>query len=102
MAVSAGSPVPAAVSAARRKVASYFLSRDAVRSNDAVRFETRSPVQRRMFERMLDAGIIRAAGNHTYFLDVVEYERANEKRRKRVLTAVGAAVGLAVVMGLMR
>lgn len=100
--VAAGSPVPAVNASARRKVASYFLAHDAVRSNDAVRFETRSPIQRRMFERMLDAGIIRTGGNHTYFLDVVEYERVNHRRRKRVFTAVGAAVGLAVVIGLLR
>jgi hypothetical protein len=59
-------------------------------------------MQRRIFEEMVDASIIRAAGNHGYFLDVVEYERVTAKRRKRVLTAVGAAVGLAVVVGLLR
>jgi len=98
----AGSTVPVVNPATRRKVASYFLARNAVRPNDAVPFETRSPAQRRVFERMFDAGLIRAAGNHTYFLDVVEYERVNEKRRKRLLTAAGAAVGLAVVVGLLR
>lgn len=100
--VAAASRVPVVSAAARRKVASYFLSQNAVRANDAVRFETRSPTQRRVFENMVDAGIIRAVGNHGYFLDVVEYERVSEKRRKRVLTAVGAAVGLAVVVGLLR
>lgn len=97
-----GAILPAAVAGARRRVARYFLSRDAVRPNDAVQFATRSPVQRRMFERLLDAGVIRSAGNDRYFLDVVAFDEANEKRRKRVMTAAGAAVGFAVLFGLLR
>ncbi len=98
-----GAPVaPAAVAGARRRVAGYFLSRDAVRPNDAVQFATRSPMQRRMFERLLDAGVIRSAGNDTYFLDVVAYEETRERRRKRLITAAGAALGFAVLFGLLR
>lgn len=102
MSADASVAAPAALAGARRRVASYFLTRDAVRPNDAIPFETRSPVQRRMFERLLDAGILRSAGNHRYFLDVVAYQQANNRRHGRVIKAAGAAIGFAVLFGLLR
>jgi hypothetical protein len=86
---------------AQRSVIDYFLTRDAVRMNDAVRFTTKSPLERRAFERLQDKGFVRTAGNDTWFFDRVEYERARKRRRKLVVAA-GAAVGAGLAAALLR
>jgi hypothetical protein len=86
---------------AQRKVADYFLTRGAVRMNDAVRFTTTSPVERRAFERLQDKGFVRAAGNDTWFFDLAAYERAR-KRRTKLVVAAGAAVGAGLAAALLK
>lgn len=94
-------PAPVAGRRARHKVAEYFLSRDAVRMNDAVRFTTRSPVERKAFERLQDNGIVRAAGNDTWFLDLKAYDRAR-RWRTQVMVAAGAAIGAGLAAALLQ
>ncbi len=94
-------PAPVAAIRARHKVVEYFLSRDAVRMNDAVRFTTRSPVERKAFERLQDKGIVRAAGNDTWFLDLQSYDRAR-RRRTQLVVAAGAAFGAGLAAALLR
>lgn len=86
---------------ARNKVADYFIDRDAVSINDAVRFTTKSPVERRAFERLQDKGIIRSAGNDQWFLDVSAYNRAR-RRRRQLVVAAGAALGAGIAAALLR
>ncbi|HTM95596.1 MAG TPA: hypothetical protein VL100_07250 [Croceibacterium sp.] len=93
--------VPVTAIRARHRVADYFLSRDAVSINQAVRFTTRSPVERRAFERMRDKGFIRAAGNDAWFLDLGAYDRAR-RRRTGLVVAAGAALGAGLAAALIR
>lgn len=93
--------VPVARMRAQRKVADYFLTRDAVRMNDAVRFTTSSPVERRAFERLQEKGFVRAAGNDAWFLDLGAYGRAR-KRRKQLVVAASAAIGAGLAAALLR
>jgi hypothetical protein len=93
--------VPVTAIRARHKVADYFLSRDAVSINEAVRFTTTSPVERRAFERLRDKGLIRAAGNDTWFLDLNAYNRAR-RRRTQLVVAAGAALGAGLAAALIR
>jgi hypothetical protein len=94
-------PAPVAAIRARHKVADYFLSRDAVEVNNAVHFSTRSPVERKAFEKLQDRGIVRAAGNDTWFLDLKAYNRAR-RRRTQLVVAAGAAVGAGIAAALLR
>ena len=93
--------VPVARMRAQRNVVDFFLSRDAVQVNDAVRFTTKSPVERRAFDHLRDKGFVRAAGNDTWFLDAAAYQRAR-KRRTRLVVAAGAAVGAGLAAALLR
>jgi hypothetical protein len=93
--------VPVTAIRARHKVADYFLSRDAVSINEAVRFTTTSPVERRAFDRLRDKGLIRAAGNDTWFLDLNAYNRAR-RRRTQLVVAAGAALGAGLAAALIR
>lgn len=93
--------VPVARMRAHRKVAAYFITRDAVRMNDAVRFTTTSPIERRAFETLRDKGFVRAAGNDTWFFDLTAYERAR-RRRTKLVVAAGAALGAGLAAALLR
>jgi len=93
--------VPVTAIRARHRVADYFLSRDAISINQAVRFTTRSPVERRAFERMRDKGFIRAAGNDAWFLDLGAYHRSR-RRRTGLVMAAGAALGAGLAAALIR
>lgn len=92
--------VPVTAIRARHRVADYFLSRNAVSINQAVRFTTLSPVERRAFGRMQDKGVIRAAGNDAWFLDLSAYNRA--RRRTQLVVAAGAAIGAGLAAALLR
>lgn len=94
-------PAPVAAIRARHKVVDYFLSRDAVAVNDAVRFTTRAPVERKAFERLQEKGIVRSAGNDTWFLDLKAYHRAR-RRRTQLVVAAGAALGAGLAAALLR
>jgi hypothetical protein len=93
--------VPVTAIRARHKVADYFLSRDAVSINQAVRFTTTSPVERRAFERLRAKGLIRAAGNDAWFLDPGAYKR-ERRRRTQLIVAAGAALGAGLAAALIR
>ncbi len=51
-------PVPP-VAIARRRIVARFFAADAVRPEDAIAFEPRRFIQERVFERFLDAGIVK-------------------------------------------
>ena len=93
--------VPVTAIRARHRVADYFLSRDAVSINQAVRFTTTSPIERRAFERLKDKSLIRAAGNDAWFLDLAAYKRERRRRTRLVVTA-GAALGAGLAAALIR
>ena len=84
----ATAPAAAAVARARRDVRHHFFSQDAVRPDSAISFEPGSRLQRRMFERMSESGIIREAKPGQYWIDVVAYDRDRTARFERVRIAL--------------
>lgn len=84
-----GAVAGAAVARARRRVIEQFMRANAVSPDQAIRFETGNFIQRRTFDRMVDAGVLKAApGGH--YLDVPAYEANSRQRRKRAGLIVGA------------
>jgi hypothetical protein len=85
----------AVIAIARRRIASHFMSQNAVSAKDAVPFEPQRFAQRRQFDKMLDAGVIEDVGDGRYWMNVPAFDRWQGDRRKRVGLAAGA---LAVVV----
>ena len=80
---------------ARRDVASHFMSRNAVSPQSAVPFEPARRVQRRMFDRMVDAGVLVRSSTGRWYMDVAAYDESNRKRRARAGLLVGGMVAVA-------
>ncbi len=89
----------AANAKARRDVQHRFFSNDAVRPDCAIAFEPKSRLQRKQFERMLSAGIVREAKPGQYWMDVVAYD-SDRQRRFRLLRIVLLVVVLILFAGL--
>ena len=93
----------AVMAKARRDVVSHFMAANAVSADSAVAYEPGRNIRQRQFERLCDSGVIRAAGDGKYWIDVARYDEWSRSRRKRVGIAVGtlAAIGavLAMVVG---
>lgn len=102
MATAAGA-IGAMKARARRKVISHFLSHNAVSPDHAIAFHTDRRLEQRFFERMTDDGIVVAAKNSTYWVDVPKldaYLQARQKRVKFTLAGVVAIVAAGVGLGL--
>ena len=89
----------AAVAKARRDVQHHFFSQDAVRADSAVAFDPASNLQRRQFERMQRAGVIREGKPGLYWIDIVAYDREMRERFGRVRVMLLILV-LALLVGL--
>jgi len=90
----------AGVARARRDVRHHFFSQDAVRPDSAVSFEPGSRLQRRIFQRMSESGIIREAKPGQYWIDVVAYDRDRTARFQR-LRVVLLCLVVALLAGLL-
>jgi hypothetical protein len=90
----------AAVARAGRDVRHHFFSQDAVRPDSAVSFEPGSRLQRRIFQRMSESGIIREAKPGQYWIDVVAYDRDRTARFQR-LRVVLLCLVFALLAGLL-
>lgn len=95
--------VAAAVARARRRNSSHFLQANAVGPDSAVSYEPGRRLERRVFERMQNAGAIRAGASGGWYLDPKGFDYYNRTRRRRVGALIGGAVavagGLLVVFG---
>ena len=80
----------AVLAKARRDVVSHFMQSNAVSADSAVPYEPGRRIRQRQFERLCDAGVIRAAGDGRYWIDAPRYDQWSRSRRKRVGLAVGA------------
>ena len=100
----ASAGVAAAMARARRRVISHFMSRNAVSPENAVTFTPEWRMERKFFERLSKNGVLVAARNGTYYLDVPKYDAYQQSRRKRVglvlagiVTALAAGVGIGLL-----
>ncbi len=99
----ASSPAPAIgamIVRARRRIADYFFVEHAVSADEAVPYVPQRRIERREFERMQARGVIRAAGDGMYWLDLVAY-RAEADRRRRILVPVVIVVVVVAAVALM-
>jgi len=88
----------ALIARARREIQHHFFSSDAVRADRAIPFEPATGIERRQFERMLGAGIIREERPDAYWLDVVAYDVDLRARHRRVKIALILLLAILVVM----
>lgn len=90
----------AVMAKARRDVVSHFMAANAVSAESAVTYEPGRNVRHRQFERLCGAGIIRAAGDGRYWIDVLRYDEWSQSRRRRVILAIAALLLIATMLGL--
>ena len=88
----------AVMAAARRKVISHLMSHNAVSAEGAVPFDPPRRVQRRQLDRLLHAGVVERTTSGRYWLNIPALDQWRSRMRKR---AVGAAIGLTAVGGLL-
>ena len=91
----------AVMAKARRDVVSHFMGANAVSAESAVAYEPGRNIYQRQFERLCDAGVIRAAGDGKYWIDVARYDEWSRSRRRWVIVAIAALLSIAAVAGLM-
>ena len=90
----------AVMAKARRDVVSHFMGANAVSAESAVEYEPGRNIHQRQFERLCDAGVIRAAGDGKYWIDVARYDEWSRSRRRRVGIAVGTVVAIGAVLAM--
>jgi hypothetical protein len=80
---------------AERRIAEYFLSRDAVRPDSAIEYDPVRRVRARAFERLKDRQVIRLSQGNRWYLDAPAWIDLRDERRKRVMlvAAAGVAIG---------
>lgn len=80
----------------RRRLARLFMSQHALSPEDAIPFVPTTPADQKVFDRLVDGGIICDAGRRRYFLNLVAYDAYIERRRRlSVAIAVLLSMGLA-------
>ena len=93
--------VAAAMARARRRVISHFMSRNAVSADKAVTFTPGRRLEAKFFERMCDNGVIVAAANDSWYIDVPKFDAYQRSRRKRMrIVLAGLATALAAGVGI--
>jgi hypothetical protein len=96
--------VAAAAARARRRVIGHFMSRGAVSADKAVSFTPHWRMETRFFERMCDNGIIVAASDDSWYIDVAKlevYQRSRRKRMRIVLAGLATALAAGIGIGLL-
>ena len=90
----------AVMAKARRDVVSHFMAANAVSAENAVTYAPGRHVRQRQFERLCDAGVIRAASDGRHWIDVPKYDAWSRSRRRRIVLAIAALLLIAAIMGL--
>lgn len=90
----------AVMAKARRDVVSHFMAANAVSAESAVSYEPGRRIRQRQFERLCDAGVIRATGNGKHWIDAPRFDEWTRSRRRRVILAIAALLLIAAVLGL--
>ncbi|MBO9624057.1 MAG: hypothetical protein J7500_15220 [Sphingomonas sp.] len=93
-------PIAAAAAArARRRVINHFCVWHATSPQDAIEYSPPSLIEQRQFDRLLKAGVIKAALPGLYWVDLAAREAADERRRRKLVPLViGASVAIAVAL----
>lgn len=100
----ASAGVAAAMARARRRVVSYFLSRNAVSAENAVAYAPDRHLERKFFDRLRDKRVILPGETGTWYIDAPKldaYQQARRKRVKFVLAGLAAALAAGVGIGLL-
>ena len=90
----------AVMAKARREVVSHFMAANAVSAESAVSYEPGRHIRQQQFERMCDAGVLRATGDGRYWIDAPRYDEWSRSRRRRVGLAVGAVALIGAVIAM--
>lgn len=69
---------------ARQRIANYFYAMHAISAEDAVRYLPQQPDERRQFEQLRAAGIVREAGRGDYWLDRAGFRAAEDALSRAV------------------
>lgn len=88
---------PAIIAAARRRLLAHFRVAGATSEDTAIPFEGRRLIERRQFERMLNAGVFRQEPSGRYWLDEKRADEWSRARRKRGLIIAAIAAGAAAI-----
>ena len=85
---------------------SHFLSRNAVSAEQAIGFSPERRLERKQFERLQTAGVLKPGRNGTFYADVPALDAWQNARRKRiglvvagVLAAIATGVGIGLIGG---
>ncbi len=90
----------AVMAKARRDVVSHFMAANAVSAESAVTYDPGRRIRQRQFERLCDAGVLRAVGDGRYWIDAPRYDQWSRSRRRRVILTIAALLVIAAVLGL--
>src|SRR5690242_2870078 len=88
----------AIIAKARRRILDHLMMANAVSPETAVGYEPNSIAQRRQFERLQGAGVIKEARTGEYWLDIPAYRDWANRRRRRII-ALMVVVVIAVALG---
>ena len=91
------SPAPAIIAAARRRLIRRFRQAGGTSEASAIANPARHLTERRMFDRLLRAGVILPAAGGRYWLNEERQAEWTASRRKRGLIAAGAALAAAAI-----
>lgn len=92
---SAPATIGALTGGARRRIRAHFFALHAVTADEAVPFVPQRPIERRQFERMQRAGIIRQAGRGQYWFDLAAWRKDQDRTRAILVPLVIALCVLA-------
>ena len=95
----------AIIAKARRRIIDHLMMANAVSPESAVGYEPNSIAQRRQFERLQAAGVIKEARNDEYWIDIPAYSAWANRRRRRmiallIVVVIAAALGALASTGL--
>jgi hypothetical protein len=86
---------------ARRRVIAHFMSRGAVSADKAVSFAPDRRMEVKFFDRLRENGVIIAAANDSWYIDVPKLDAYQSRRRKRMrVVLAGLATALAAGVGI--
>ena len=91
----------AAVAVAIRKVASHFMSANAVSPESAIYFVPDRHIQRRKLARLVRRGVIVETKADTYYIDIPAYDEWRRRLRRRLalmMGGVGALIAAAALL----
>src|SRR3712207_5115046 len=93
------SPIPAVIAAARRRLIARFRNAGATTPSAAIAIEGMRLIERRQFERMRKAGVIRTGDDGRFWLDepTAAAYMASIRRRLMMVAAGAVAAGLIAV-----